>query len=72
MYKTLMGYATDLADFNSTKYKGITYTVDSGVKRILELAFPPVNLSPEQAAKLNEFIEEAKKMGIEVVIHFME
>jgi hypothetical protein len=71
-YNTLKGYVDDLVGFTDTQWNGITVFVDKNTKRILELALPPVELTPEQVRQLQDLYDYANDNGVQIIIHNIE
>ena len=71
VFNTIMGYVSELAGFFGTTYQGTTYTVATGVTRILELVIRP-GMTTDQLAQIHKAIIEAAKIGVQIIIHIMD
>ena len=69
----LRGYVDDLLRFEGVKsWQGKRYKVVSGTSRTLEIAVPPVEMTPSQTNVFNEIIEYAAERGIKVDIKIVK
>ena len=51
---------------------GKTWIVKANSSRTLEIAIPPVEMTPEQAKAFQEIIDYAKTLGVDVVTRIVE
>jgi len=61
LQKTLEKYIGELSDFSGAKYNGISWTVKDGSSRTLEVAIPPVEMTPAQAKVFENLQEQLAK-----------
>ena len=70
--RTLESYVDALKRFGETTYKGVTYVLEENVKKILEVAIPPVSMSAEQAAVFEYIQTYAAQNDITLIVRIVE